>query len=153
MTNILSIARNAFRLIQGHVRKHASVPANMSDYHNFSANETWCKCGCNINNVSKLLMDMLQAMRTLFGRPINISSCCRCPAHNANVGGRPNSFHIATPNQLTRAVDIVCINNTERFWLVLYALLVGFKRIIIYPRQNFIHLDIGERDENILSIM
>jgi uncharacterized protein YcbK (DUF882 family) len=45
---------------------------------------------------------MLEKARDYFNRPIVINSACRCPEHNASVGGAANSQHL-----YGRAADIV----------------------------------------------
>ena len=69
----------------------------------FSAEELMCHgasqghCGCGpetANNVSPLLLEKLEALRAMIGGPIEISCAYRCPAHNAEVGGVPNSQHV-----------------------------------------------------------
>lgn len=46
---------------------------------------------------------MMEAVREkLGGRPVKVLSWCRCPVHNAAVGGAPDSFH-----KTGQAVDFV----------------------------------------------
>jgi uncharacterized protein YcbK (DUF882 family) len=46
-----------------------------------------------IGNV-QLLADNIQVLRDDIGTPVDILSGYRTPAHNAKVGGKPNSFHM-----------------------------------------------------------
>ena len=39
----------------------------------------------------------LPQLRRSWGRPLNLNSCCRDPAHNASVGGHPRSLHLTIP--------------------------------------------------------
>lgn len=72
----------------------------------FSMEELRCKCPCQIYNVNKLLIDGLESARTILGKPIRINSACRCPAHNAKVGGEKNSRHLTTLEHACEAADI-----------------------------------------------
>lgn len=50
-------------------------------------------CGVTVNNLMRLCA-LLEEIRVLLGRPINISSGYRSPAVNDAVGGSKNSQHI-----------------------------------------------------------
>jgi len=36
-------------------------------------------------------------LRVQWGRPLNLTSCCRSPAHNRAVKGHPRSLHLTQP--------------------------------------------------------
>ncbi|MDD4986495.1 MAG: D-Ala-D-Ala carboxypeptidase family metallohydrolase [Dehalococcoidales bacterium] len=61
---------------------------------NFSRSEFCCKCGCGFCDPNLGLIEALQKLRDLAGKPISIVSGCRCERHNSNVGGAPNSYHL-----------------------------------------------------------
>lgn len=79
---------------------------------NFWLSEFQCKCGCGFGraraDVALTLVDGLQEMRRILGRPLYIvhrlpddvpgfytaGSGCRCGAHNKAVGGSPRSYHL-----------------------------------------------------------
>ncbi len=58
----------------------------------FTDKELACRCGCGMIPTQKL-MDALEAVRLIYGRPIRIASGARCEAHNKRVGGAPDSSH------------------------------------------------------------
>lgn len=116
---------------------------------NFSADEMRCKCGCDICNVSEDFMDKLQALRTLVGFPLTITSGCRCQAHNKACGGKPTSDHLATENTQCEGVDIKCLNSKHRRIIILTAEIVGIKRAGI--AKTFIHL--GTKKSNPQKVM
>lgn len=68
----------------------------------FQRKEFACKCGCGYDTVDTVLLEALDAIRSHFGRPVTITSGCRCEAHNEAVGGSENSQH-----KKGRAADIV----------------------------------------------
>lgn len=59
----------------------------------FSSYEFTCKCGCGTYIHNEELIEMLNDVREYFGKPVRITSGTRCPAHNAAVGGVPDSQH------------------------------------------------------------
>ncbi|HFU2857342.1 TPA: D-Ala-D-Ala carboxypeptidase family metallohydrolase [Enterobacter cloacae] len=61
---------------------------------NFSRAEFACKCGCGFMAVSAQLLTRLEMVRAHFGKPITITSGCRCAGHNAKQGGKPGSMHL-----------------------------------------------------------
>ncbi|HAT3959732.1 TPA: DUF882 domain-containing protein [Citrobacter freundii] len=65
---------------------------NLSEHFNDS--EFACKCGCGFKSVSPELVKRLEVIRNHFGAPLIISSACRCPKHNAKVGGAKASQHL-----------------------------------------------------------
>ncbi|WP_299231692.1 D-Ala-D-Ala carboxypeptidase family metallohydrolase [uncultured Halomonas sp.] len=67
----------------------------------FRRAEFACRDGCGFDTVDAQTLEILEAVRVAFGSPVIINSGCRCPAHNAAVGGVPNSQHV-----LGRAADI-----------------------------------------------
>ena len=62
---------------------------------NFHLSEWACKCSrCSTVKVDFSHVSKLQAFRDRIGKSISINSAYRCPAHNAEVGGVPNSEHV-----------------------------------------------------------
>lgn len=61
---------------------------------NFNRKEFECKCGCGHDNVSPVLVDLLQEIRDHIDRAVHVHSGCRCEANNKAVGGVSNSAHI-----------------------------------------------------------
>lgn len=68
----------------------------------FFRSEFACKCGCNFDTVDMGLLIILEQIREHFDKPVTVNSACRCPEHNAAVGGGKNSQHL-----YGRAADIV----------------------------------------------
>ncbi|MGL6099721.1 MAG: D-Ala-D-Ala carboxypeptidase family metallohydrolase [Fusobacteriaceae bacterium] len=67
----------------------------------FKRKEFACKCGCGFDAVDVELLELLTIVRELFGKPVTITSACRCESHNAKVGGAKSSQH-----KLGKAADI-----------------------------------------------
>ena len=79
-------------------------------------------------------INKLQAARTVYKRPIKISSGYRTKEHNDYIGGATSSAHVKG-----HAVDISCKIPSDRFRLILSLLQAGFTRLGIY--DGHIHAD------------
>lgn len=90
------------------------------------------------------ILNMLDAVRKQFGKPIKINSGYRTIARNKKIGGVTNSSHLRG-----LAADISCKNSKDRFFLINLLLKAGFKRIGI--ANSFIHVDIDkEKTEKLI---
>ncbi len=65
----------------------------MLDTH-FERAEFACKCGCGFDTVDAELLAILEDVRKHFGKPITVTSGCRCVHHNKTVNGAKQSQHI-----------------------------------------------------------
>ena len=103
---------------------------------NFSRSEFACKCGCGLDSIDPMLVDILQCSRTATALIYEIASGCRCEKHNKSkgVGGKPNSAHLRG-----KAADITCVGSQMRYRMV-QDLIKRFRRIEI--RDSWIHVDI-----------
>ena len=112
-----------------------------------------CQCGCDIYNVCDDLLIRMDYARELYGRPIYCTSCCRCPAHNKEVGGMENSSHITTESQPSEAMDLLCTNPYTAYDLVKCLYEAGFRRIIMYHNKPIIHVDVDKyKPQEVLRI-
>ena len=108
----------------------------MGDLSNhFSRAEFQCP-DCGRVYVSPHLIDLLERAREEFERPIVINSGFRCPAHNAAIGGRPQSAHLTG-----EAADIRCLDPRTRMQLVRIFLELGCRRIEVC--RTWIHVDVS----------
>lgn len=120
----------------------------MGDLTNdFSFSEFACKCGCGLRLISPFLVDALQEIRNLYGKPITINSGVRCEKHNKDAGGTEDSEHLPQEDVagFAQGVDIACANSSDRFALL--ALILQevdgeprFKRVGI--GEDFIHVGV-----------
>ena len=70
------------------------TPANNFSEH-FSKSEFACHCcGRGAEKIHPRLIELLEELRTKAGVPIHVNCGYRCPPHNADVGGVPNSQHV-----------------------------------------------------------
>lgn len=112
----------------------------------FTTEEFQCACQCGFgseeSDIDENLIEYLNIVRMLYGKPMVVTSGARCKAYNTKIGGLSNSAHL--PHDLTgqcRAVDIYVKSGQERFELVSLALKVGFTRLGVAP--DFLHLDVA----------
>ena len=107
---------------------------------NFKAAELYCPC-CKKEGIKSELLDRLQVLRDMYGKPMIITSAYRCKIHNQKVGGVQNSQHVRG-----RAVDISTakMSAEEKHKLLKLASTLEFKGIGVY--KGFFHLDIRETE-------
>ena len=95
-------------------------------------------CDGGAYNVSPRLLELLDQLRENIGGPLNLSCAYRCPVHNAEVGGVPNSQHV-----LGNAADILCpdwLSMGEFKW---YVEQLPFDGVGVYD-SGFIHVDVRD---------
>lgn len=59
----------------------------------FTARELACR-HCGVIKMDERFAAALPYLRLTWGRPLKLTSVCRCPEHNKAVGGHPNSMHM-----------------------------------------------------------
>lgn len=70
------------------------VECSWDNIRYFKQNEFTCKCGCGLNRIDLRLVKILDEIREHFGRPVIVTSGCRCVKHNAKEGGVQGSRHV-----------------------------------------------------------
>ena len=103
---------------------------------NFKVREFACKDGSDVIFISLTLVDILQKVRTHFGKRVTVNSAFRTLSHNKSQGGATNSQHL-----YGLAADIV-VSNTPPKAVAEYVetLLPNSGGIGIY--KNFTHVDV-----------
>jgi hypothetical protein len=108
----------------------------------FSWEELQCPC-CQLKYISIPALNTLQNLRDWLRKPLKINSAIRCAKHNAKVGGKPNSRHLAVLEE-ARACDAFDVST--RGWtpeeinaFVIKAQELGFKGI--GRAKSFVHID------------
>ena len=110
---------------------------------NFLKLEIMCPCSCGADKISSVLIEKLQKVRNIIGRPIIITSGVRCKFYNASIKTSMNSSHIPNEHRIGNAVDIACTNSKDKYELVEVAQKF-FNRIGISKGSygGFVHLDV-----------
>lgn len=109
---------------------------NIQISKNFKLKEFQCKDGSKLVKIDSQLLNKLQQLRDIIGKPIIINSGFRTPEHNKRVRGAENSFHLQG-----KAADIQ-VNGITPKQLAKYAEKVGFNGIGVY--KTFIHVDVRD---------
>ena len=112
------------------------VPKSRWRWPNFSPEEIACRGDGKIK-INEPALDKLQALRDLLGVPLIVHSAYRSPEYNRKVGGANQSMHLQGA-----AFDISMANHDPAAFEAA-ARAVGFTGFGFYPRQNFMHVDIG----------
>jgi len=83
-----------------------------NDIKHFQVREFVCR-HCGEVKIESELIEILEELRKDLKMPVVITSAYRCPKHNQEIGGVPNSAH-------TRgyAVDIRVLDSRTRFYVV-----------------------------------
>jgi len=97
---------------------------------NFSHYEVQCSCGCGASWVNPRLIEKLQHVRDVLGKPITITSGVRCESFNSSIKGSLVSSHMPDADGMGYELVDVAIK--------------FFRRIGIAGEHsgNFIHLDV-----------
>ena len=95
----------------------------------------------NFEMMDEKLLSMLDNLREAYGYPIKLTSTYRSPEH-------PIEAKKSSPGEHAygAAVDIACVGGEATFKLVKAAIEVGFRRIGISRKNNFVHVGIGYPD-------
>lgn len=102
---------------------------------------------CEMVAIEKLVKELLQPLRELYGMPIRISSGYRCQELNRLVGGAPSSQHLKG-----EAVDCV-VKNATTLLNTLKNSPLTFDQAILYHKRNFLHLSLCSEGQNRLQIL
>ena len=95
----------------------------------------------NMDKMDPKLLSMLDELREEYGYPIILNSSYRSPDHPIEaVKSKPGEHTYGA------AVDIKCAGGENTFNLVAAAIKVGFRRIGISRKSNFVHVGIGYPD-------
>ena len=105
----------------------------------FSKQELACRC-CGRLKVDPRLIQALEALRQLAGVPIVVHAGYRCPAHNQQVGGVPNSEHT---RGLAADIDIPGLSLQEMYDLASEIRQFAQGGIGAYD-TNFLHVDVRD---------
>lgn len=108
----------------------------MSFSEHFSNSELACK-HCGINNCTPELVNALERFREAVGKPVLVDDAYRCAAHNAAVGGVPDSEHT-----LGIAADIKVPGLSARELYAIAVKIPGVNGLGVDDKRAYIHLDL-----------
>lgn len=118
---------------------------------NFSYREFGCKCkGCRYgsgNHIYEKIPILCQKIRLALGRPLKVTSGCRCGPWNSLQNGSINSYHL--PKNDFKAVDLDIKNSHERRVALEIALEMG---ATIGLNKKFMHFDFRDTNKPIIFL-
>jgi hypothetical protein len=98
-----------------------------------------CACGCGFGthpeDIDLHLIDLLRWVEAGLNHDATINSGCRCPRHNAEVGGSKDSAHLRG-----KAADVAVLNDRERGIVIYWAAKWGCERM--EQGLHYVHLDV-----------
>lgn len=103
----------------------------------FSRKEFECRC-CGRLQLDSHLVEGLEALRALAGVPVVIDAGYRCPRHNQEVGGVPNSEHT---RGLAADIRLPGLSLQQMFELVAQVPQFAAGGIGVYD-EDFLHVDV-----------
>ncbi len=108
----------------------------------FTDEELSCRC-CGRIRLAHGFRDKLNELREAVGHMMIVTSCCRCPKRNVDVGGKANSFHLTSHPWGCCAADISMAGwNSSKVWrFVREAVNRGWSFGINW-NHRFIHIDL-----------
>lgn len=123
-------------LLKSQARWMAGLPTASA---NFSFREVSCRCGgkytsCQRIFIRRSALRMMESYRSKSGRSFRVVSACRCPSHNASVGGSPTSRHVTGLAADTEPLFSV---PTVKSWRVAYN--IGYGSV----SRKVKHIDMG----------
>lgn len=97
------------------------------------------------DNLNKLIDNVLDPLRELYGKPIIVNSGYRCPKLNKAIGGARNSQHL-----IGQASDIRTVTNTKESNKQLFDIIrnskLPFDQLINEYDFNWVHVSYGPRN-------
>lgn len=93
----------------------------------------------SLESIRVIINELLDPLRERYGKPIYVNSGYRCPKHNREVGGVPNSQHTCG-----EAADIRCDDLPRLVELIEES--GKYDQLIIYP--TFVHISYKRRGPN-----
>ena len=95
----------------------------------------------NFEMMDEKLLEMLDNLREAYGGPLKLTSTYRSPDHPIEAKKKAPGEHA-----YGAAVDIASVGGEKTFKLVKAAIEVGFTRIGVSRKNNFVHVGIGYSD-------
>lgn len=132
----------------------------MNVFPHFADYELRCQCRRHkdkqLCNVSPRLGMLAERVRDVLKTPMIVTSCCRCAAHNKEVGGSPTSKHLCSETQPARAMDFkakgmspsLALDTIIREWAC--GGLGELGGIGLY--DTFVHIDTGKAEDGHLRV-
>lgn len=107
----------------------------------FKRSEFACRDLCGFDTPAPALVAGLELWRVAIGKPIMLTSGCRCAAHNKAVGGAPNSTHLPDKDGFGRAVDAKVKGMTAREMYESARKIPQFRAFGVDDQRALLHID------------
>jgi uncharacterized protein YcbK (DUF882 family) len=90
--------------------------------------------------IDRKLLEVLDAAREDAGGPIVVSSGYRCTAHNAAIGGAPQSYHVRgmAADVYSETLDVYALSAILKGVMIRLGVEGGLQ---VYAESGFVHVD------------
>ena len=96
----------------------------------------------NIRNPYAELLDIFDAVRATWGKPIHVNSGYRCPRHNSSIGGSDCSVHMFG---LALDMDMEDVGDVGELFHLLHMDFPSLRIGVYTQTGTFVHIDTGYR--------
>ncbi len=103
----------------------------------FTRKEMECS-HCGMENMSHEFLRRLDFVRTMYGKPLVVTSGYRCEEHDMAIGGKGN-------HPTGEAADMVVSEGAELLEFINSCHAAGIKRYVLYPGKNYVHIDMTDK--------
>lgn len=118
---------------------------NLQITNHFNSSEFECPCNkCTDQVIDDQLVNKLEELRVEYNSGIKITSGYRCPAHNIEVGGVPNSAHSSAIAADFQPI-VMTVDELDKLYEMAYK---KFDNIGDGRRLKFIHVDTRPKKAN-----
>ena len=100
----------------------------------FKKREFTCRCGCGRTDMHPDFLRWMDLVRSIYGRPLQVTSGYRCEEYDISIGGEGN-------HPRGKAVDVLVPNAADRHKLAYAVFKVGICRVLIYKNKPHVHID------------
>ena len=113
----------------------------------FSNKELSCPC-CGVIKLDVHFAATLSYLRSKHDSGLVLNSVCRCPSHNAKIGGHPTSLHL-TQNEKWQTAGTMAADVAWRNWptegKIKFARLAYSLGLRVGLHDGFCHVDLGRK--------
>lgn len=106
-----------------------------------------------INAFEDLVIHTLTPLREAYGKPIKINSGFRTIEHNKEIGGAPNSQHMALGNGAACDIDTGSITENLKLVEIVKSKKIPYDQMIVEKSGEWIHISLRTDIKNRFQVL